>query len=107
MTLAAGVVRRTGFEPAASRSQSGRSSKLSYIRVVATPGIEPGTSAVSRQRSARLSYGAMVSREERERARPGIRTLNLPVLSGAPLPVGLDGRAEEQARRAGHSCQMV
>ena len=56
------MVGMTGFEPAASWSQTKRSTKLSHIPMlmVGVEGIEPSTSALSALRSSLLSYTPML-----------------------------------------------
>ena len=60
------MVGMTGFEPAASWSQTKRSTKLSHIPIlmVGVKGIEPLASALSAPRSNLLSYTPILAPQE-------------------------------------------
>ena len=81
-----------GVEPAGALSSAGSEPAAYAIRLprrelVPTPGIEPDPPAL--QTGARTTYARLARTRT---ARPGIRTRNLSVLSGVPLPVGPGGR---------------
>ena len=55
-TVATLSIRLAGFEPAVSRTQTGRDAKLHHSLLTMLAGIEPATSRLTSERSARLSH---------------------------------------------------